>query len=214
MTVGRSDITSQQTLDSYIEEHTALALYLINELALGQAFGRAVAASDLDVAAVNQALGVRATATRHQRWTPLDQPEAQKLAVAVRALRGAVDACVDGDVPTAARLLNELLERHRARPNLHGHPGGALVLAFHSPSSGPADARVADMATGLAMIIGTDRTARLGRCAAHGCERVFYDATRNGSRRFCGLTCQNRAKAASWRARRADEDRNTPRSGG
>ncbi|MFC7714462.1 CGNR zinc finger domain-containing protein [Nonomuraea recticatena] len=38
-----------------------------------------------------------------------------------------------------------------------------------------------------------------------GCESVFFDTTRNASRRFCGLSCQNRAKASAYRARRAAE---------
>jgi predicted RNA-binding Zn ribbon-like protein len=52
------------------------------------------------------------------------------------------------------------------------------------------------------MIIGTGRVERLGRCEASKCDRVFYDTSRNGSRRYCDLSCQNRAKASAFRARR------------
>jgi predicted RNA-binding Zn ribbon-like protein len=58
------------------------------------------------------------------------------------------------------------------------------------------------MAASLTMIIGTGRAGRLGRCTAHLCDRVFYDTTRNGSRRFCGPACQNRAKSSAYRTRR------------
>lgn len=45
-----------------------------------------------------------------------------------------------------------------------------------------------------------DETARVHRCAAPRCGRVFYDASRNGKRRWCEMaTCGNRAKAARHR---------------
>ncbi|HCT79289.1 MAG TPA: hypothetical protein DGG94_23135 [Micromonosporaceae bacterium] len=37
---------------------------------------------------------------------------------------------------------------------------------------------------------------------ADGCHLVFFDTSRNTSRRFCDLSCQNRAKASAYRARR------------
>ena len=41
---------------------------------------------------------------------------------------------------------------------------------------------------------------RVRRCAATGCNRVFFDATKNGRRRWCDMrTCGNRAKAARHR---------------
>jgi predicted RNA-binding Zn ribbon-like protein len=33
------------------------------------------------------------------------------------------------------------------------------------------------------------------------CDRVFVDVSRNGTRRFCSETCQNRVKVAAHRAR-------------
>jgi len=45
---------------------------------------------------------------------------------------------------------------------------------------------------------------RVRRCAAADCARVFFDATRNGARRWCDMaSCGNRAKAARFRARGA-----------
>jgi predicted RNA-binding Zn ribbon-like protein len=50
---------------------------------------------------------------------------------------------------------------------------------------------------------------RVHRCASARCARVFYDYTKNGSRRWCAMgTCGNRAKATRFRAksrRREDE---------
>lgn len=48
---------------------------------------------------------------------------------------------------------------------------------------------------------------RVRRCADARCPRVFYDATRNGRRRWCDMaTCGNRAKAARFRARERTAD--------
>jgi predicted RNA-binding Zn ribbon-like protein len=45
---------------------------------------------------------------------------------------------------------------------------------------------------------------RVRRCAGARCARVFFDESRNGSRRWCDMaTCGNRAKASRWRERRA-----------
>jgi predicted RNA-binding Zn ribbon-like protein len=56
-------------------------------------------------------------------------------------------------------------------------------------------------AEGLARVVGLPSAQRLGTCEREGCGRVFVDVSRNASRRFCSLACQNRVKAASFRAR-------------
>jgi predicted RNA-binding Zn ribbon-like protein len=101
--------------------------------------------------------------------------------------------------PDGTAVLNESLLRHGAVPNLHGEPP---VLAFHAPDADLVDAWAADAATALAMVIGVGQGMRLRSCEAGGCELVFFDVSRNASRRFCGLSCQNRAKASAYRARR------------
>jgi predicted RNA-binding Zn ribbon-like protein len=64
----------------------------------------------------------------------------------------------------------------------------------------------AGCAVGLAYALGSGHGDRLGVCAGPGCERVFVDVSRNGSRRFCGTACQNRVKAADYRARRREAE--------
>jgi predicted RNA-binding Zn ribbon-like protein len=52
-----------------------------------------------------------------------------------------------------------------------------------------------------ALILG--ELSRVRRCAGARCARVFYDATKNGARRWCDMaTCGNRAKVARFRERR------------
>jgi predicted RNA-binding Zn ribbon-like protein len=56
---------------------------------------------------------------------------------------------------------------------------------------------------GDAMVQG--ELARVRRCAAGDCVRVFFDGTRNGRRRWCDMaSCGNRAKAARFRARQGE----------
>ncbi|GAA3620627.1 hypothetical protein GCM10022419_127880 [Nonomuraea rosea] len=130
-------------------------------------------------------------------WTPsrsLTGADADRLADVAAELRPAFTGA-----PGSIARLNQVLVRHRAVPNLHGDPP---VLAFHGPESDLVDAWAADAATALAMVIGVGQGMRLRTCEAGGCELVFFDVTRNASRRFCGLSCQNRAKASAYRARR------------
>jgi predicted RNA-binding Zn ribbon-like protein len=58
-------------------------------------------------------------------------------------------------------------------------------------------------AEGLARMLSAGLGDRLGTCEAPGCERVFLDQSKKGSRRFCSTTCQKRVKAAAFRLRRA-----------
>jgi predicted RNA-binding Zn ribbon-like protein len=204
VTVDRDVVTSQQTFDGYIGELTDLTLGLINELATARAYGAEVTPTAAgDRRAINAAFAADNRRKGIDHGVAMGVAEASALAAATRRMRAAIDAALDGDLQRAAELLNRLLAEHHAMPNLHGAPGDVPVLAFHAASATPLAARVAEMSTGIAMIIGTGRLARLGRCEASDCDRVFYDVTRNNSRRFCCLSCQNRAKASAFRARRA-----------
>jgi predicted RNA-binding Zn ribbon-like protein len=49
--------------------------------------------------------------------------------------------------------------------------------------------------------VGGPMAQRLGICSAPSCDRVFVDTSRNGTKRFCTTACQNRVKAAAFRAR-------------
>jgi predicted RNA-binding Zn ribbon-like protein len=53
------------------------------------------------------------------------------------------------------------------------------------------------------VVLGSDLYGRLGVCTADRCDRVYVDTSRNGTRRFCSTACQNRIKAAAFRARQA-----------
>lgn len=176
-----------------------LAVLLVNELVVTQAFGKQVVppAGGPERAAAIQAGLARAERPPSGSLTPEAADVLADVAADLRRVFGAGDG-----LHAAAESLNRLLVRHAAVPNLHGHAGGPLVLGFHRPEAMLPDAWAADAATALAMVIGVGQAARLRSCEANGCDLVFFDVTRNASRRFCGLTCQNRAKAGAYRARR------------
>lgn len=48
---------------------------------------------------------------------------------------------------------------------------------------------------------------RLGACDAHRCVDAYIDTSQAGTRRFCSLTCQNRARVAAFRDRARTADR-------
>ena len=48
---------------------------------------------------------------------------------------------------------------------------------------------------------------RLGVCTGRDCADAYIDASPAGQRRFCSVTCQNRARVAAWRHRKLAERR-------
>jgi len=42
---------------------------------------------------------------------------------------------------------------------------------------------------------------RIGICSGRHCADAFIDASPAGQRRFCSVTCQNRARVGAWRQR-------------
>ena len=105
-----------------------------------------------------------------------------------------------GDVDAAAAGLNGLLSKHPAHPHLakeqgrwrlHHHPRDIALIPMWT----------AICAEAMARMLGAGLADRFGTCAAPDCDRVFFDVSKNASRRFCSTTCQNRVKAAAFRRR-------------
>ena len=70
--------------------------------------------------------------------------------------------------------------------------------------------RASDALLGAAALALRDHLAqhpdRLGVCADHQCADVYIDASPAGRKRFCSLTCQNRARVAAFRKRARSSD--------
>lgn len=105
----------------------------------------------------------------------------------------------DGDVDAAAVVLNELLRNTQAAPQLVRHQDSPWHLHFGGPEA--ATAWLAEFATAVAMLVGSDEVDYLRLCVAERCDNVFLDATRNHTQRFCSTACQNRTKVAAHRSR-------------
>ncbi|MEV6104659.1 CGNR zinc finger domain-containing protein [Streptomyces sp. NPDC051940] len=129
--------------------------------------------------------------------------EAAYLAGTAGRLRAVFEAAAASDLDAAAAAVNALLGSTGARPQLDRSPGEPWQLHFHGRDDSLAVGWSAGCATGLALALGSDLAGRLGVCGAPSCDRVYVDTSRNAGRQFCSTSCQNRVKAAAFRARRS-----------
>ncbi|MER6514816.1 CGNR zinc finger domain-containing protein [Nonomuraea sp. NPDC001636] len=101
----------------------------------------------------------------------------------------------------AARI-NAMIRKYGAQPYLAEDVGQPFHLHFHGSGGTPVEAMGGEFATALALIVDGYGPDRFGPCAAHQCEAVYIDLTRNASRRYCSAACTARAKTAAYRSRR------------
>ncbi|MEV4350087.1 CGNR zinc finger domain-containing protein [Actinoplanes sp. NPDC049596] len=120
-------------------------------------------------------------------------PELTPLADELHAIFATADAAA------RARQVTALLTLSAVRPELTGR-GDALVEGW--TVGDPAQAARAAAALALRHQLAA-HPGRIGVCADDRCEDVYVDASPAGKRRFCCLTCQNRARAAAFRRRHA-----------
>ena len=188
------------TFDSHLLDLVDVASRLVNRLTPGEDGGAAFEppTGTARRRAVAQALG------GNGRRTPRVTEDQADALVALAARLREVFSCVDrDDLPGAVRRLNTLMRETGAHPQLDRLPGGdGWHVHFHGEDDSLATGWAAGCATGLALALGSDLAGRLGVCAAPRCDRVYVDTSRNASRRFCSTACQNRVKAAAFRARR------------
>jgi predicted RNA-binding Zn ribbon-like protein len=184
--------------DSHTDAVLAAATELVNALTPGHARGRAYTppAGGALTAAARSALRAGGGGTQ-----PVTMTEAEELGAVAAALRSVFEAVAARDLDRAAQNVNALLARTGARPWLDRHDGEPWHLHFHGSDETLATGWAAGCATGLAVVVGSDLSGRLGVCTAPHCDRVYVDTSRNGTRRFCSTSCQNRVKAAAFRAR-------------
>ncbi|MBL7262152.1 CGNR zinc finger domain-containing protein [Paractinoplanes lichenicola] len=102
------------------------------------------------------------------------------------------------DAATRASLVTSLLQSTAVRPELT--PSLTAAWAVDDPAQAPRAAAALALRHHLA-----EHPGRLGVCADEQCEDVYVDASPAGKRRFCCLTCQNRARAAAFRRRKAQQ---------
>jgi predicted RNA-binding Zn ribbon-like protein len=121
----------------------------------------------------------------------------------IRDLRPRLRRFWETDRDGVAELANELLRAFRALPQLVKHDEWDYHL--HATSlDAPLVARMAvEAAMAMVDVIRTDDLSRLRICDMPDCDDVLIDLTRNRSKRYCDLSCSNRAAVAAYRSRRA-----------
>lgn len=103
--------------------------------------------------------------------------------------------------PAIVRVNEELTEL-RVAPSIVDHDHVGPHLHWTPPTATFDDQVVTDVLMALAQELCDHGSDRFGRCAADGCDRIFFDTTRNGSRRFCSdPRCASRTHTADHRAR-------------
>jgi predicted RNA-binding Zn ribbon-like protein len=182
---------------SHADAVVAVAVELVNALTPGEAYGRPHEPPDDRSlpAAVAAALSAGRSEVRQ-----VSLREAAAFRPVASAIRSVFDAAAAGHTDAAARLVNDMLAQSGARPRLERHDGQPWHLHFHGAEDSLVTSWAAGCATGLAVVLGGESRGRLGVCSAPSCDRVFVDTSRNATRRFCSTACQNRVKAASFRA--------------
>jgi len=161
--------------NSHTDVVVRVAADLVNLLTPGEDRGRRYAPPEGDERTAAVGAVLRGGGGREATWE-----EAAGLCFVAAELREVFESVSSGAVDDAARQVNALLIRTGARPELERHDGEPWHLHFHA---------------------GGPRYDRLGVCTAPGCDRVYVDTSRNGTRRYCSTSCQNRVKTAAFRAR-------------
>ncbi|MFF3013239.1 CGNR zinc finger domain-containing protein [Streptomyces sp. NPDC057939] len=135
----------------------------------------------------------------------VDAAQAVYLVHTATRMREVFRAVQDGRPDDAAATVNALLRDTGARPRLDRREDEPWQMHFHGAGDSFAAGSSASCATALAPAVGGGLAGRLGVCRADRCDRcdrVYVDTSRNGTRQFCSTACQNRTKAAAFRARK------------
>jgi predicted RNA-binding Zn ribbon-like protein len=138
---------------------------------------------------------------RTWQWTGPRTGNAAELA-AVRELRPTLAEFWSGDKDAVVAVVNRVLADRRALPQLVKHDEWDYHVHATAPDAPLADRMAVEAAMAVADVIRIDELGRLRICGGEDCQDVYVDLSKNRSRRFCGITCGNRANVAAYRARR------------
>jgi len=103
----------------------------------------------------------------------------------------------DGAVP----LVNEILTDQRALPQLVRH--GDVDWHIHATNDDRplAERILVESAMAMIDVIRADEMSRFSHCDMDDCGGVVFDMSRNRSKKYCTVTCTNRAAQAAFRSR-------------
>jgi predicted RNA-binding Zn ribbon-like protein len=159
-----------------------------------------------DIEHLDRPSQLRRVLVDHDFRRACDATDAEMSALADRLLSLArlVRSLPGTSLPDAVSAVNAELEAAAIAPSLSAHDGFPLHIHWTAPNTPFAHQVAVDLLMAIAQTLCDDGTERFGRCAADDCARVFYDATKNRSRRFCtDPRCASRTHTAAHRARQA-----------
>ncbi len=131
------------------------------------------------------------------------QASVDRLGKRMQALAPLIDALPELADDDAATRINEELTELTISPSIVDHDGVGAHMHWTPATARFDDQVMADVVMALAYELCDNGTIRFGRCGADGCGRLFYDGTRNRSRRFCADSrCASRTHTADHRARK------------
>nr|BFE71364.1 CGNR zinc finger domain-containing protein [Actinoplanes digitatis] len=135
------------------------------------------------------------------RYTGHRARDAAELAE-LRAARPELRALLTADRDAAAEMINRMLARAGAVPQLIRHDGIDWHIHAVAAERTPGAARHGGDGDGHGRP-GTRRrdVPPVGLRCSENCDGIVLDLTRNRSRRFCGTACANRVAVAAYRAR-------------
>jgi predicted RNA-binding Zn ribbon-like protein len=136
------------------------------------------------------------------RATEADLAQAIELREALRAILLAHNGGGSA-APDACRVLDDAACRAELRLRFDAHGSGSL-----QPRAEGVDGALGRLLAVIQSSIAQGTWARLKACREPGCEWAFYDHTKNRSGAWCSMqVCGNRAKARTYRERRAGSPR-------
>ena len=123
----------------------------------------------------------------------------------VRAIRSPLRTLFLATRDDAVPMVNEILTKQHALPQLVRH--GDVDWHIHATSDDRplAERILVESAMAMIDVIRADETSRFSHCAMDDCGGVVFDMSRNRSKKYCTVTCTNRAAQAAFRARQGQD---------
>ncbi len=127
--------------------------------------------------------------------------------IQVRNIRGALFQLFKATRDSAVPLVNAILAEQKAVPQVVRHGGLDWHIHATSDESPLATRILVESAMAMIDVIRSDEMRRFDRCQMHDCEGIVFDLSRNRSKKYCSLTCTNRAAVQAYRARKTKQSR-------
>ena len=147
---------------------------------------------------------IRRLLTEHDftRAAIAPEPAIERVEHRMRGLLPRIASLPDADAEHSVGWVNAELAEIDIAPSLTEHDGAPLHIHWTPSSARFDDQVIADVLMALAQELCDNGTERFGTCSADDCDHLFYDATRNRSRRFCNdPRCASRTHTADHRKR-------------